>query len=115
MTPTVIPTAPNPSFVRSILDSLQHENVVQLVDKILDKAQQKLYIVMEVRKACSPSSTAELIGRGLSAVVLRRRRPRAHHRPSQADGQDHPRKHNLGLLCTARARTAPLPLAGRTR
>lgn len=31
----------------SILDSLHHENVVQLIDKIIDKAQQKLYIVME--------------------------------------------------------------------
>jgi hypothetical protein len=42
--PDLLPPTPS-----SILDSLHHENVVQLIDKILDKGQQKLYIVMEVR------------------------------------------------------------------
>lgn len=32
----------------AILDSLKHEHVVQLYDKILDKEAQKVYIVMEV-------------------------------------------------------------------
>lgn len=33
---------------RSILDSLNHPNVVMLYDKILDKEEQKIYILMEV-------------------------------------------------------------------
>jgi hypothetical protein len=35
---------------RSILDSLNHPNVVMLYDKILDKEEQKIYIVMEVSR-----------------------------------------------------------------
>jgi hypothetical protein len=36
------------AYLRSILDSLNHPNVVMLYDKILDKEEQKIYIVMEV-------------------------------------------------------------------
>jgi serine/threonine protein kinase len=34
--------------VSNILDSLNHRNVVRLIDKIMDKRKEKLYIVMEV-------------------------------------------------------------------
>lgn len=36
----------------AILESLKHPHVVMLIDKILDKPEQKLYIVMEVSLAC---------------------------------------------------------------